>query len=489
MLELTEQEIDRISSEIDQQGLTYTQLKNEILDHICCNIEAEMEQGLTFNEAYRKVKSEMGKKRIRQIQDETLYLISKKYRRMKRLMFVLGVAVPIIIIIASIFKVMHWPGASILITLSLFVTGAVFLPVFVMVRIRDTRKQDEPVPMGLYLTGMIAGILTVIGALMKIQHLPGAGIFLTLGLVGLAFVFLPIFAVVRMREARKKNEPLNTGMYISGVVAGILFILGALFKVQHWPGAGAVILVSWFSVAVLLLPFFVLNQLKQKENRINNFFGIIVVVSMVAILIMALTRPTSTSKDVLDTFIQMENNLLNQAGQLNTLSDNLLESSKQSVSEDVLSNMNAISSESDKICEFIQSVKKEMVIGANEENAAVVNSNDLIDFNKAYGKDNLYIVDKVMYGEEFEDGKCFAIEEMLKGYKSNVLALTKDEDLKTFIEEQLMVDQPGPEYGWGPHLTNGSMVRTAAALSMAQSTVRLIEYKLLQELSVQTESI
>ena len=79
MLELTEQEIDRISSEIDQQGLTYTQLKNEILDHICCNIEAEMEQGLTFNEAYRKVKSEMGKKRIRQIQDETLYLISKKY--------------------------------------------------------------------------------------------------------------------------------------------------------------------------------------------------------------------------------------------------------------------------------------------------------------------------------------------------------------------------------------------------------------------------
>ena len=155
MLELTEKEIDKISSDIEQQGLTYTQLKNEILDHICCNIEAEMEQGMTFNEAYRKVKGEMGKKRIRQIQDETLFLISKKYRRMKRLMYVLGVAVPIMIIIASIFKVMHWPGAGLLISLGLFVTGAVFLPVFVMVRIRDTRKQDEPVPMGLYISGIV----------------------------------------------------------------------------------------------------------------------------------------------------------------------------------------------------------------------------------------------------------------------------------------------------------------------------------------------
>ena len=54
MHEFTEQEIDQVSREIDQQGLTYTLLKNEILDHICCGIEAEMENGLTFNKAYEK---------------------------------------------------------------------------------------------------------------------------------------------------------------------------------------------------------------------------------------------------------------------------------------------------------------------------------------------------------------------------------------------------------------------------------------------------
>jgi len=482
MLELTEKEIDKISGDIDQQGLTYTPLKDEILDHICCNIEAEMESGMTFNEAYRKVKGRMGRKRIRQIQDETLFLISKKYRRMKRLMHVLGVAVPIIIILASIFKVMHWPGAGLLISLGLFVTGAVFLPVFVMVRIRDTRKLDEPVPMGLYITGMIAGILSVIGALLKIQHMPGAGIFLTLGLAGLAFGFLPIFAVVKMREARKKNEPLNTGMYISGVIAGVLFITGALFKVQHWPGAGWVIIVSWFSVAVLLLPFFILNQLKQKENRVNNFFAIILVVSLVAIFIMSLIRSRTSDSADINTFVQVESSLYHQAGQLNELSNGLLETAE--ISESVaLTSMKEISSEADKICEFAQSLKQEMVVTVHEENEAVVMSDGSVNFDMALGKDNRYAADRVLYGKRFDDGKYIAFTEMINDYASDAVALTEDSDLQSFINEQLMAGQTGLESGWTPHLINAPMMRSVAGLSLVQSTVRMIEYELLQELA------
>ncbi len=403
---------------------------------------------------------------------------------MKRLMYVLGVAVPIIIIIASIFKVMHWPGAGLLISLGLFVTGAVFLPVFVMVRIRDTRKLDEPVPMGLYVTGTIAGVLSVIGALMKIQHLPGAGIFLTLGMVMMGFVFLPIFAVVKFRQARKKNEPFNKGVYISGVIAGILFITGALFKVQHWPGAGWVIIVSWFSVAVLLLPFFILNQLKQKENRVNNFFAIILVVSLVAIFIMSLVRSREPSKDYWDSFIQVESNLYHQAGQLNAMSDALVATAEMNELA-ALSSMKEINAEADEICDFAQSAKREMVVMANEENEAVVMSNGMVDFDMAVGKYNNYPVVRVIYGEEFEDGKCFAIEEMLKDYQSDALAITKDDELRAFIREQLMTQESGPDAGWALQLLNAPMIRSAAGLSMIQSTVRMIEYKLLWELKSQ----
>ena len=61
MHELNSQEVGVISLDIEQQGLTYTPLQNELLDHVCCQIELMMEQGLTFNEAYRKVKADMGK--------------------------------------------------------------------------------------------------------------------------------------------------------------------------------------------------------------------------------------------------------------------------------------------------------------------------------------------------------------------------------------------------------------------------------------------
>ena len=120
MHELNAQEIDQISLDIEKQGLTYTPLQNELLDHVCCQIEILMETGMTFNEAYRKVRTEMGKKRVRQIQHETLSLISKKYRRMKRTMNVLGVIAPLLLFIGLTFKLFHWPGAGILITLVLF---------------------------------------------------------------------------------------------------------------------------------------------------------------------------------------------------------------------------------------------------------------------------------------------------------------------------------------------------------------------------------
>lgn len=290
MYEFTESEIKMISGDIDQQGLTYTLLKNELLDHICCSIEVEMETGMTFNDAYRKVRQQMGSKRIRQIQDETLYLINKKYRRMKKLMFGMGIAIPIILGVAVLFKLQHWPGAWALISLALASMALVFMPVLAMVRIRDTRQNNEPVPLGFYITGMIAGMLTITGALFKVQHMYGAGIMLTLGLGTLALAVLPMFAYLKIRDARSRNEPVNITYYVLGIISGILFIAGGLFKVMHWPGAGTVLMVSWMAVAVILLPLLVLSVLKQEGNRLNNFLLILLVFSFIAILILAQIR-------------------------------------------------------------------------------------------------------------------------------------------------------------------------------------------------------
>ena len=170
MAELTEKEIRRLNREIEKQGLTYMELQQELLDHLCCDVEAEMEEGLEFIKALEKVRKGMGKDRIQQIQEETLLLINQKYRIMKKFMYILGMIAPAMLITGTIFKIQHWPGAGVLLVLSLFLLGAIYLPVFVMVKIRDTRKKGKKVNLPMYIFGLIAKIIFIAGAMFKIQH-------------------------------------------------------------------------------------------------------------------------------------------------------------------------------------------------------------------------------------------------------------------------------------------------------------------------------
>lgn len=45
-----------------------------------------------------------------------------------------------------------------------------------------------------FISGVLFSSLTILGALFKIQHWPGASILIVLGLTGVALVFIPSFA-------------------------------------------------------------------------------------------------------------------------------------------------------------------------------------------------------------------------------------------------------------------------------------------------------
>lgn len=481
MVELTETQIDRISAEIDRQGLTYTGLKNELLDHVCCDIEAEMESGMTFNDAYRKIRRQMGPRRIRQIQDETLYLISKKYRRMKRIMYGLGIAIPIIIIVAILLRFQHWPGATILFSVALFAMAVFFLPVFVMVRIRDTRRQNEPVPVGLYISGMICGMLTVIGSLFKIQHMYGSAVLLTLGLGGMALIFLPLYVVTRIREAREKQEPLNLGYYILGVIAGILFIAGALFKILHWPGAGMVLIVSWLMVAVILLPLLILNILKQKENRVNNLFLVILALSFIALLVLSqLGRPTS---EAYYGYIAGEGKIMGQVDFMSRQSDVLMETALESIPTDKKQVMQTLSSDADRICEFIESARKEMILAASERNQPAI-TGERIDYFNVVGIDARDPVAEILVGTD-AGGKAYSLRAMLEEFREIARSATTDSILESYIETSLDLSTPQDDTGrdWEEYYFSGTLIQCASHLTLFESTVRIIEHELLRELS------
>jgi len=341
MAELSEKEIRQLNREIEKQGLTYTELQQELLDHLCCDVEAEMEEGHEFVKAFEKVRKGMGKDRIQQIQEETLLLINQKYRIMKKFMYILGMIAPAMLITGTIFKIQHWYGAGVLLVLSLFLLGAIYLPVFVMVKIRDTRK-----------------------------------------------------------EGKKVNMP----MYITGLIAGIIFLAGAMFKIQHWPGANIMGTLSGFVTVFIFIPILVIQALKDKENQVQNFTILIFVLCFVAITFMMYALRVSKDVLAIFA-VAAEGNVASTEiiEARNTAYLDMLDLSSGD-SEAVLK-AKEIRSKTNALDNFIQDLTVDIVLRSDTETQTAVDKEGNIAFNMIDSKDELYSVKVVIFGDEGIPGK------------------------------------------------------------------------------------
>lgn len=129
-MRLTDQNIDYIANNLELYGLKNPDLKEDILDHICTYLENE--EQLSFDEAYKLAIQQFGGYlSITQIQHETntqLYFKSAKNRSKVLISFEFITA--LLIITGSLFKIMHWPFAGILIFSGFIVLILITLPLY-----------------------------------------------------------------------------------------------------------------------------------------------------------------------------------------------------------------------------------------------------------------------------------------------------------------------------------------------------------------------
>jgi len=418
MAELTEKEIRRLNQEIQKQGLTYTELQQELLDHLCCDVEAEMEEGLEFVKALEKVRKGMGNDRIQQIQEETLLLINQKYRIMKKFMYILGMIAPAMLITGTIFKIQHWPGAGVLLTLSLFLLGAIYLPVFVMVKIRDTRK-----------------------------------------------------------EGKRVNMP----MYVFGLIAGIIFIAGALFKIMHWPGASIMITLSGFVTVFIFIPILVVQALKDKENQVQNFTILIFVLCFVAITFMMYALRVSKNVLTAFT-VAAEGHIASTeiVEARNAVYLEQLQQSVPG-SEDILEQAKLISSRTDALNDFIQELTLDIVQRSHPENQAAMDQEGNIAFDKLDNMDELYSVRVVIFGDEGIPGKGDELKTRMDEYRE-LLIRNADPELAGMIRKLLdsspRKDYTWLQYCF----LQAPMIGAVNVLTNIQSNIRVAEGEVLNQL-------
>ncbi len=119
----------------------------------------------------------------------------------------------------------------------------------------------------IYILGVITALVVFTGAIFKVNHFPGAGILLTLGLVTMVFFFLPL-ALINHYKSEESSK--NLSLYIVTWLTCFVIFISMLFKLMHWPGAGILLTIALPFPYVVFLPFFLSVTSKNKNFNIYN---------------------------------------------------------------------------------------------------------------------------------------------------------------------------------------------------------------------------
>jgi hypothetical protein len=212
---LSDKQIDFILNDIRARGVEMEDLQFNLLDHVCCIIEQNLEETGDFENFYQTAIKKFYKKELWELEEETISLIIfKNYYTMKKIMLYSGVASAFLIAVGILFKFMHWPGASMALVLGIGMSSLIFLPMMFVLKVKEKQNSRDKLIAGL---GALAGSALSMGILFKIQHWPGANMLGMGAMLLMAFVFLPIYFFTGIRNPETK---VNT------IVSSALIVIG-----------------------------------------------------------------------------------------------------------------------------------------------------------------------------------------------------------------------------------------------------------------------
>ncbi|WP_424963446.1 hypothetical protein [Ekhidna sp.] len=188
---------DRIIAEVESSSIKNQALKDDLIDHFCCLVEIEMERGLQFEKALEKAYLQTAPHGLDEIQQETIFLFNySKIMFMKRLMYVVGYLFTVTWIAGIAFKLLHLSGAGVLMGLGAIGVSCVFIPLFLINRYKLIAREVLSEKLK-WIVGTISIALIVAAVTFKMLHLPGAGVMLGVSFLLFGIGFLP-FLFFRM---------------------------------------------------------------------------------------------------------------------------------------------------------------------------------------------------------------------------------------------------------------------------------------------------
>ena len=141
---------------------------------------------------------------------------------MKKTLYLFELLSTIFTFLGSIFKIMHWPGASLMIIMGAFSFAFIFVPLLIFIKFKEVSFLFDKF---IYSIGITLFTLLMVGFIFKLMHWPWATVLMLSTIVIFNFVYIPVYFISRFK---KKDLKFNT-IVNSVVMFSFGSILFALF--------------------------------------------------------------------------------------------------------------------------------------------------------------------------------------------------------------------------------------------------------------------
>jgi hypothetical protein len=475
MLELTKGNIQTITKTIDQADITVSHLRDDLIDHVCCEVEQMMQQGLDFNIAFAQLKNNIGIKDLQKVQEQTLLFIDKIYCVMKTTLKVSGVVSTVLLTFGSLFKTMHWPGASVLLLLGFFALCFFFLPSANYVMHRE--KKDRGMAF-LFISAFLGSFGFLLGLLFKIMHWPGANILLLAGLATLILLFFPTLWV---KVGKKAPTNKLKAVYTIGIASGMIYLFGLLSKLMHWPGASIALISGSVMLVFVFVPALTFQKYKTEQRIKISYIYLIAAISWFTLfsMLLSLSMNRNMALSLVDEGIILQravDQIENQNKKMDGSTLGAIQSSK--IAE--------IHQLADDLCAFIESAKTDMVGLLDNQNPNAI-QNGKVNLIAVSNWTNMSSPNLVMMGLN-GNGKAFQIKNMLDITRNSfVEILGSDNQAALMIGALLDTSVPkqvkDKNISWeGFYFEKTHLIVCLNELTILQRNVRLAEMETISSL-------
>ncbi|HOS48037.1 MAG TPA: hypothetical protein PLG57_05340 [Bacteroidia bacterium] len=212
MYTLSDTQIDFILDDIRRNGVELEDLQLNLLDHICCIIEQNLEDNGDFEQFYFSTRKMFYRHHLKEIEEETISLMTyKNYYMMKKIMMISGVVSVALMTMGIVLKFLHWPGAAVGIVLGVGVISLIFLPLLFLLKIKEQNQLKDKALTGL---GTLSAICLTLGVLFKVMHWPGANMLSIIALAFLMCLYLPVYFFSGIRNPDTKTNTIVNSVLI-----------------------------------------------------------------------------------------------------------------------------------------------------------------------------------------------------------------------------------------------------------------------------------